>query len=163
MLPSFTLNFRTGLLMDRKTTKCLKYITIALTIFLIWFNIYDSVESRKIVIKEEYLNGFLKWQKANQKLICYYQQSKNKSVFSKELIESYLKYEDEIDNTLLKIKKELKILDGFGFNSLNRVLNQRLVWTYELYGAYYKDFSEIKEKLNDDELQNAIKLCEHNI
>jgi len=151
------------LLMDRKITKCLKYITIGLTAFLIWFTIYDSVESRKIAIKEEHLNGLLKWQMANQKLICYYQQSKNKSVFSKEMIESYLRYEDETDDILLKMKKEFEMLDGFGFNSLNKVMNKNLVWTYELYGAYYKDFSEIKEKLNDDELKNAIKFCEHNI
>jgi coproporphyrinogen III oxidase len=149
--------------MNKIVSEFLKNAPIFLALLAIFFTIYESVETRKIEIKKEHLNSLLRWQNANQKIMCYINQSKNKSQFSKELVESYSQYSSETDKTLLKLKQELVLLGGFGFNSLNRVFNEQLVFLYELHGAYYKDFSEIKEKLSDEEFRNAQRFCEHKI
>jgi len=74
--------------MDKIISEPLKYISILLTLIIILFTIYESVETRKILIKEKYLNALLNWQNANQKLMCYIRQSKDNSLFSKELVDS---------------------------------------------------------------------------
>jgi len=74
--------------MDKIISEPLKYISILLTLIIILFTIYESVETRKILIKEKYLNALLNWQNSNQKLMCYIRQSKDNSLFSKELVDS---------------------------------------------------------------------------
>jgi len=149
--------------MNKVVSDFLKQIPVLIALFSVSFSIYESVETRKILIKKEYLNSLLNWQNANQKLLCYISRSKNKSIFSKELVDSYSNYSNETDKTLLNMKKELEQLSEFDFSNLNRVFNDQIVFAYELQGAYYKDFSEIKQKLSTEEFQNARKICEHKI
>lgn len=138
-------------------------ITLIIAATGIWFTLYDTVRVNRITAKSDLVDRYVKWLEAQQRLSCYYQYAKDKSVFPEEITEGYSDIGASLVEYQDKLKEELNTVDRFGLNSLNRQLNHGLVWTYSYHGGYHDDFFVIKKNLTDTELEQARRNCEHSV
>jgi len=146
--------------MSEKLNKLIPFIPVLVAVLALFFTVFQTLIVNRASLKNEQLDSFINWQHATQKLSCYYNHAEDKTVYSEDITQAYSDIQEKLKNTPDDLRAEIGIVDGFGINSLNRALNERIVWSYEFYGAYYNDFVEIKSSLNNKELSNAVRNCE---
>lgn len=148
-------------IMVKKIDCYIKYTSITLAFITTWFALYQSMDFKKISLKNDILEAHIKYEQAIQKLTCYYSHAEDKSIFQREITDNYSNYNSNIIETAKLISDKLEIIDNSYFFDFNEPFNRKVIWTYKYLGSYSQDFRSIKSTLSDSELRAAVRNCDH--
>jgi len=134
-------------------------IGVILALLAMAYSLQESIRSDKLAAKNELFESYVEWQRATFRLRCFYLHKEDKTSYPKDIIENYPMDDIKFEEAGISLRDELALLSRYDRKKLAEIVDERLLWTYNLYYIYRKDLLTIKMNLSDDELVLANRNC----